>query len=134
MNFVQELPELNFGDRHEVAFERVTVDDRIESFTVNIDNLNSSIDNVFRIEESEFPGVEDITSSDIQNNYFRLKVINEQPEMQGDTEKCNFDYKGDIIIKNNVFGFLRADVRLHFRQYSVKIRSKFGQNQPILCL
>jgi hypothetical protein len=43
---------------------------------------------------------------------FKLDVIQEQPEMDGEDEKCNYDYKGDIIVKRNTFGYLRTEVRV----------------------
>ena len=50
---------------------------------------------------------------------FKLDVIQEQPEMDGEDEKCNYDYKGDIIVKRNTFGYLRTEVR-NFQNESKK--------------
>ena len=78
-----------------------------------MDNIAPGIENVLRIEECEFPGVNDVTSSsDIGRDVFKLDIIQEQPEMDGEDEKCNYDYKGDIIVKRNTFGYLRKEVRI----------------------
>ena len=38
--------------------------------------------------------------------------VQEQPEMDGEDEKCNYNYKGDIVVKRNTFGYLRKEVRI----------------------
>ena len=38
--------------------------------------------------------------------------VQEQPEMDGEDEKCNYNYKGDIVVKRNTFGYLRNEVRI----------------------
>ena len=37
--------------------------------------------------------------------------VQEQPEMDGEDEKCNYNYKGDIVVKRNTFGYLRKEVK-----------------------
>ncbi len=79
---------------------------------IYVDNIDPTIENVLRIEECEFPGINDLTSkSDQDQDVFKLDIIQEQPEMDGEDEKCNYDYKGDIIVKRNIFGYLRKEVR-----------------------
>ena len=78
-----------------------------------MDNIDPSIENVLRIEECEFPGINDVRSkSDQDQDVFKLDIIQEQPEMDGEDEKCNYDYKGDIIVKRNTFGYLRQEVKI----------------------
>lgn len=104
-----ELPnDFLFEDRYEVVFERVKISPDINYATkIEVINSNSSIDPVFRMTESEFPGVEDVTSSDINENKFILEITNKQLEFKGDDEQCNYDYKGQILISRNNFGHLR---------------------------
>ena len=91
-----------------MVFERVKISPDIPYATkIEVINSNSSIDPVFRMTESEFPGVEDVTSPDINENKFILEITNEQPEFKGDDEQCNYDYKGQILISRNNFGHLR---------------------------
>ena len=108
MTFTELPNDFKFEDRYEVAFERVKISPEINYATkIVVENTNSSIDPVFRLEESEFPGVEDVTSSDINENKFILEITNAQFAYNGDEELCNYDYKGDIMIKRNNFGHLR---------------------------
>ena len=104
-----ELPnDFKFEDRYEVVFERVKISPDINYATkIVVENENSTINPVFRLEESEFPGVEDVTSSDINENKFILEVTNAQFAYDGDEKLCNYDYKGDITIRRNNFGHLR---------------------------
>ena len=44
-----------FEDRHEVVFERVKIGDK--KMDIVVENINGSMNPVFRIEESEFPGM-----------------------------------------------------------------------------
>ena len=112
LTFTNYLNQLKFEDRHEVVFERVKIGSDIDKVDLFVENINSSIDSVLRIEECEFPGISDVTSSsEIGKDLFSLDILQEQPEMVGDDEKCNFDYKGDIIVKRNTFGYLRKEVR-----------------------
>ena len=121
MKFTENLDQFKFEDRHEVVFERVKVGSNIESFDIFMDNIDPSIENVLRIEECEFPGINDVTSSsDIGRDLFKLDIIQEQPEMDGEDEKCNYDYKGDIIVKRNTFGYLRKEVR-KLKQMNINI-------------
>ena len=113
LKFTENLDQFKFEDRHEVVFERVKIGSNVESFDIFMDNIDPSIENVLRIEECEFPGINDVTSSsDIGRDLFKLDIIQEQPEMDGEDEKCNYDYKGDIIVKRNTFGYLRKEVRI----------------------
>ena len=62
-------------------------------------------------------GVSDVTSNEINNDIFKLDILQETPEMDGDNEECNYDYTGDVIIKKNSFGYLRREVRIfHFHK------------------
>jgi len=110
LKFTENLDQFKFEDRHEVVFERVKIGSNVEKVDIFMDNIYPSIENVLRIEECEFPGVNDVTSSsDIGRDVFKLDIIQEQPEMDGEDEKCNYDYKGDIIVKRNTFGYLRKE-------------------------
>ena len=121
------MPELKFEDKHEVAFERVKVSGNlIQQVKIQVENINASISNVFRIEESVFPGIEDVTKDD--DDKFVLEVRNEQPELDGSTKKCNYDYKGDIIFRRNTFGYLRqgniyikGGAQFHLKENSIDI-------------
>ena len=44
-----------FEDRHEVVFERVKIEDN--KMDIVVENINGSMNPIFRIEESEFPGI-----------------------------------------------------------------------------
>ena len=98
-----------FEDRYEVVFERVKISPNINYATkMEVFNKNASIDSVFRLTESEFPGVEDVTSADINENRFILKVTNRQEVIKDDPDdQCEYDYKGQILISHNYFGHLR---------------------------
>ena len=98
-----------FEDRYEVVFERVKISPNINYATkMEVFNKNASIDSVFRLTESEFPGVEDVTSADINENRFILKVTNKQEAIKDDPDdQCEYDYKGQILISHNYFGHLR---------------------------
>ena len=91
-----------------MVFERVKINPKMNyAAKIEVINKNASIDPVFRLTESEFPGVEDLTSSDINENKFILEITNEQFEFKDDDEQCNHDYKGNILISRNNFGHLR---------------------------
>ena len=111
VTFTQEPIDVTFEDKYEVAFERVKLGENVNKIRIRVDNINASISSLFRIEESEFPGVDDITTSDINNDIFTLEAFNEQPEIVIDEKQCNFDYQGDILLRRNSFGFLRKEVK-----------------------
>ena len=46
-----------FEDRHEVVFERVKLGEDVKMMDIVVDNRNGSMNHVFRMEESEFPGM-----------------------------------------------------------------------------
>ena len=114
MSFDGLPPVFKFQDRFEVVFERVNLTSRVNiPFKIEIDNQNSSRNPVFKLQESSFPGIKDILSNERSANKFEMFVENRQYELDkyGD-EKCNFDFKGEIHIKMNTFGFLRQKVYL----------------------
>ena len=111
MTFTEDLGIFEFQDRHEVVFERVKLGNDIDKIDIQVENINGSMDHVLRFEECDFPGVSDLLdSSELNADIFKLEVLTETPEMDGEDEKCNYDYKGDIIFKNNRFGYLRTEV------------------------
>ena len=76
MKFTENLDQFKFEDRHEVVFERVKIGSNIEKVDISVDNFNPAIENVLRIEECEFPGINDVTSSsDIARDVFKLDII-----------------------------------------------------------
>lgn len=119
---------MTFEDKHEIVFERVKIGANIKNVVFKVDHINNTINNVFRMEESEFPGIDDITSSAIDDDIFSLEVLNKQKEMDGSREKCNYDYKGSIILRRNTFGlltyeniFVKGAENFHFVENSVDI-------------
>ena len=56
LKFTQDLEQLVFEDRHEVVFERVKLGENVGKMDILVENINGSMNHVFRIEESEFPG------------------------------------------------------------------------------
>jgi len=109
VKFTEDLDQLVFEDKYEVVFERVKLGENVDKMDILVENINGSINHVFRIEGSEFPGVSDVTSNEINNDIFKLDILQETPEMDGDNEECNYDYTGDVIIKKNSFGYLRRE-------------------------
>ena len=76
MKFTENLDQFKFEDRHEVVFERVKIGSNIEKVDIFMDNIDPTIENVFRIEECEFPGINDVTSSsDNGRDVFKLDII-----------------------------------------------------------
>ena len=64
------------------------------------------------------PGIEDVTSSDVNKNKIKLLVENKQIAVNSDEEEqCNFDYKGEIILRKNNFGFLKTKVCIFILGY-----------------
>ena len=57
MKFTEDLDQLVFEDKHEVVFERVKLGENVDKMDILVENINGSINHVFRIEESEFPGI-----------------------------------------------------------------------------
>ena len=57
------------------------------------------------------PGITDVLSNDNQDHKIKLLVENKQIALnREDEEQCNFDYKGEIILRKNNFGFLKTKV------------------------
>ena len=57
------------------------------------------------------PGITDVLSNDNQDHKIKLLVENKQIAInREDEEQCNFDYKGEIILRKNNFGFLKTKV------------------------
>ena len=63
---------------------------------------------VFRLENSEFPGIDELT--DTAKRFIYLNFENLQKEMDGEDENCNFDYKGIVNITSNMFEYLGYQV------------------------
>ena len=66
-------------------------------------NKKSDMNPVFRLENSEFPGIDELT--DTAKRFIYLNFENVQKEMDGEDENCNFDYKGVINITSNKFEY-----------------------------
>ena len=64
---------------------------------------------IFRLEDSDFGGIKDLTKTSTRNIWITLESV--QKEMDGSNEQCNFDYKGTFNITRNNFGFLGTQVR-----------------------
>ena len=59
-----------------MVFERVKIGSNIEKVDIFMDNIDPTIENVLRIEECEFPGINDVTSSsDNGRDVFKLDII-----------------------------------------------------------
>ena len=105
-------PSFKFQDRFEVVFERVNLTSRVNiPFKIEVDNLNVSRNPIFKLGHSSFPGLNSIFDNDRSANKFEIFVENRQLAVDRDGEdECNYDYKGEVHITNNVFGFLREKV------------------------
>ena len=84
----------------------------IGSYKINylyIKHYDSKMMPVFRLEDSDFGGIKDLTQTSTRNIWLTLESV--QKEMDGSNEQCNFDYKGTFNITRNNFGFLGTQVR-----------------------
>ena len=93
-----------------MLFHKVTVLDPDLYFELETSNYANRLDPILRIEESSFPGVEDVDKGlGKQDEKFKLRITNQQKVVDSSAESgegCEFDFRGQIHLKKNTFGLL----------------------------
>ncbi|TRY67657.1 hypothetical protein TCAL_05869 [Tigriopus californicus] len=105
-------PAMIIEDKIEVLFHHLKLKEGVV-LDLAVTNRENAISPILRIEESEFTGPESLSGSlsDFDDT-LKVTVKNEQFVVNTSTptnEGCEFDYKGEIILKNNRIGLLRKD-------------------------
>ena len=100
---------MKFGDKYEIVLHNVSIhSDYTNTLEIQMMNKKSDMNPVFRLENSEFPGIDELT--DTAKRFIYLNFENVQKEMDGEDENCNFEYKGVINIISNKFEYLGYQV------------------------
>ena len=103
---------MKFGDKYEIVLNNVSIhSDYTNTLEIQMMNKKSNMSPVFRLENSEFPGIDELT--DTAKRFIYLNFENIQKEMDEEDENCNFDYKGVINITSNKFEYLGYQVSKH---------------------
>ncbi len=96
VTLVPPRESLLFQEKAEVLFDRVKTLDVLD---IKWENEMTKLNPVFRMEDCEFEGVDDIEQGISGLGYLKFEGRNEQ--LRDDNEQCAFDYKGKNIVLNS---------------------------------